>query len=434
MATEVIVHLRTPHAHQALFLASPAKRRIIRAGRRGGKTVGMAIQAVQAFLAGKRVLYAAPTGEQTDRFWFEINRALDAPIQAGIYKRNETERYIERPGTQNRIKAKTSWNANTLRGDYADLLILDEWQLMAEDTWEDVGAPMLMDNNGDAVFIYTPPSLRSTGVSKAHDPRHASKMFAAALADPTRWAAFHFTSHDNPYLSTDGLNEIVKDMSPDSYRKEILAEDAEIELSWLVYGRFDHATCRVPRFPLPDAWPRYVGHDFGQANPAALFVAQDPATGYFYAYQEYLPGPGRSTAQHVETFTTASKGLNIIKRIGGNQTTEDEIRQGYGAHGWPIQAPRITQPKAQIDKVLGLMALNKLFVFSDLTHYLEELNNCMWVLDESNRPTDKIKDEARYHLCACARYLLSDFTPETTFDGKRRAPVAMMVARKFEAR
>jgi phage terminase large subunit len=273
---------------------------------------------------------------------------------------------------------------------------------------------MLLDNNGDAVFIYTPPSLRASGVSKARDPRHAAKMFKAAQADTTgRWAAFHFTSHDNPHLSTDALREITQDMSPDSYRKEILAEDMDIEQSWMVYGRFNQAVCRIPRFELSQQWPRYVGHDFGAANPAALFVAHDPATGYFYCYREYLPGSGRSTAQHVEEFKALTHGVNVIKRVGGNPTTEDEIRQGYTAHGWPIVAPRIKQVKPQIDKVLGLMALNKLFVFSDLTNYLNELNNCLWELDEENRPTDKIKDEARYHLCAAARYILSDFTPET---------------------
>ena len=43
-----------------------------------------------------------------------------------------------------------------LRGDYADELILDEFQLMNEDIWDAVGAPMLLDNNGDASFhLYT---------------------------------------------------------------------------------------------------------------------------------------------------------------------------------------------------------------------------------------------------------------------------------------
>lgn len=203
------------------------KRTICRAGRRGGKTTGAATKALTAFGQGRRVLYAVPTADQVGRFWFEIKRALAEPIEHGYLRANETMRFVEVPGTENRIRAKTAWNADSLRGDYADLLILDEWQLMDEDAWEYVGAPMLVDNNGDAVFIYTPPSLHSRSVSKARDPRHAARMFKTAQNDPDRWEAIHFTSHENPYISREGLEEITRDMTSLAYRQEIGAEDVD---------------------------------------------------------------------------------------------------------------------------------------------------------------------------------------------------------------
>jgi phage terminase large subunit-like protein len=225
---EYTVHLPEPHAMQRAFIDTTAKRRIIRAGRRGGKTVGMAIFAVQQFLAGKRVLYATPTSDQISRFWTEVTKALDEPIRAGIFKKNETEHIIELVGTEQRIRAKTAFNADTLRGDYADVLILDEWQLMNEDAWETVGAPMMLDKNGDAVFIYTPPSLHSRSMNKANDPQHAAKMFKRAKEDTTgRWKTFHFTSMDNPHLNQDALADITKDMTSLAYRMEIKAEDVD---------------------------------------------------------------------------------------------------------------------------------------------------------------------------------------------------------------
>jgi hypothetical protein len=419
--TEYVVHLRNPERHQQQkrMVESTAKRLIVKAGRRGGKTYGFAIRAVRRFLEGRRQLYAAPTNEQTDTFWSEVKRALAEPVRAGIFKQNETERYIELPGTKQRIKAKTAWNANTLRGDYADDLYLDEFQLMAEDTWDEVGAPMLLDNNGDAVLIFTPPSLKSTGVSKAKDPRHASKMFKKALTDMTgNWEAIHFTSLENPFISPEGLAIITSDMSMDSYRREILAQDDEIELSWLVYHKFNEQVCKIPRFPIPANWPLYSGHDFGKANPAALFLAQNPGTGDFFAFKEYCPGGGKSTYQHVEAFQEICKGYNVLRRVGGNVTTEDEIRQGYTAHGWPITAPKITRVNAQLDRVVGLMELNKLFVFNDMYETLTQIANCMWKLDGENKPTNVIANEGRYHLLACLRYIGSEFIPETIRTGK----------------
>lgn len=225
-ATKYQVKLRRPHPKQDAAIHDGKKRSIWRAGRRGGKTTGACNKSVEAFLDQRRVLYGVPTGDQLIRFWFEVKQALVELIEDKRVYVNETLHVIEFPGTETRLRAKTAWNADTLRGDYADLLILDEFQLMSEDTWEVVGAPMLLDNNGDAVFIYTPPSLHSTSVSKARDKRHAAKFWKAHQDDP-RWGLHHWTSHDNPHISELALADISQDMTARAIRQEILAEDED---------------------------------------------------------------------------------------------------------------------------------------------------------------------------------------------------------------
>lgn len=185
----------------------------------------------------------------------------------------------------------------------------------------------------------------------------------------------------------------------------------------LIYDAFNETTCKVNRFPLPKEWPRYVGHDFGGANPAAMFYAQDPATGYFYAYHEYLPGGGRSTAEHVEEFKEITAGFNVLKRAGGSHQ-EEEIREAYRAHGWQIQEPKIHSVEAGIDKVYALHKLNKLFIFNDLYAYLDEKLSYSRKLDDNYNPTEEIEDKERYHLMDAERYILSDFTPETAMSDK----------------
>lgn len=177
----------------------------------------MAALAVESILQGRKVLEAAPTADQTSVFWRECKKALAEPIAAGIIYKNETERVLEMALTGGRIRTKTAWDADSLRGDHADLLILDEYSIMKPDTWTEVGAPMLLDNNGDAVFIFTPKRKN-----------HAYRVFSQAVADDSgRWEAFRFTSHDNPYLSSEALAEITADMTDEAYRQEILAEFLE---------------------------------------------------------------------------------------------------------------------------------------------------------------------------------------------------------------
>ena len=246
---QLTINLPKPHSKQTAFIQSPAKRKIIRAGRRGGKTVGVSIYAVERFLQGKRILYAAPTQEQVDRFWVSVGRALSEPIDAGVFYKNETKHIIELAGTEQRIRAKTAWNADSLRGDYADELIMDEFQLIAEDAWNTVGAPMLADNDGNAIFIYTPPSLSSRSVSKASDPQNAAKMFKRAMADTSgRWEAFNFTSYDNPYISKIALDDLAKDMTSVAYRMEIMAEDLD-EAPGALWKRTDIDKARVIQAP-----------------------------------------------------------------------------------------------------------------------------------------------------------------------------------------
>ncbi|MFA6446421.1 MAG: hypothetical protein WCW14_04215, partial [Candidatus Paceibacterota bacterium] len=134
MECNVVLPSSKDHINQQNFIDSESKRIVVRAGRRGGKTVGVAVKACKSFLTGKRVLYASPTGEQVQRFWTTVCNAFAEPIEKKILYKNESLHILEMPGTEIRIRAKSAWNADTLRGDYADLLILDEWQLMAEET------------------------------------------------------------------------------------------------------------------------------------------------------------------------------------------------------------------------------------------------------------------------------------------------------------
>jgi len=192
----------------------------------------------------------------------------------------------------------------------------------------------------------------------------------------------------------------------------------------LIYDAFDTAACKIARFSIPKEWPVYCGHDFGGANPAAMFYAQDPGTGYFYAFAEYKPQETRTVAQQVDDFKKIVVGYNVIKRIGGSHQ-EEGWRGDYTAHGWPIIEPKehVRPVGVGIEKVYGLHKLNKVFAFNDLYAYLDEKLSYSRKLDENYNPTEEIEDKERYHLMDAERYILSDFTPETVI--QKREPVTV---------
>jgi hypothetical protein len=375
---ELIVHLKRPHAKQMEFIDSPAKRKVIRAGRRGGKTTGVAILALQAFMAERRVLYAAPTQEQIDCFWQEVRRALEAPIDAGYLYKNETRHIVEVPGTETRIRAKTAWDADSLRGDYADLLILDEWQLMNEEAWERVGAPMLLDNDGDAVFVYTPPSLHSRSRTKADDPRHAARLFKKAQHDTTgRWEAFHFTSHDNPHISAAALDDITADMTTLAYEQEILALDKDEAPGALWHhDQFDEG--RVERHP---ALARVVvGVDPpGGAAECGIVVAGlgVDGHGYLLADRSLAASPQVWASRVVMAYHDHQADRVVGEANFGGDMVESTIRAAAGGEFVSFKAVRASRGKAVRAEPVAALYERGLVHHVGAFHHLED-ELCNW--------------------------------------------------------
>ena len=184
----------------------------------------------------------------------------------------------------------------------------------------------------------------------------------------------------------------------------------------LIYDAFDEGVCKIKRFALPGAWPRYVGHDFGPNNTAAVWYAQDPGTGYLYAYREYLAG-GLSAFDHAQKFIAMSVGETVVRRTGG-ANHEDGWRESFSAAGWPIVKPRMREVEAGIKRVYGWHQQNRLFVFDDLQVYLDEKLSYSRKLDDNYQPTMEIDNKSRYHLMDAERYMLSDFAPEMLQSGQ----------------
>ena len=124
------------------------------------------------------------------------------------------------------LSATTAAIPDNARGDYADLLILDEFQLMRESMWDDVAQPMLVDNEGTALLIFTPPSPRMKSASYARDKMYAIKVFKAALLN-SDWATFQAPTNANPHISEIAIERARSNMSAQSFRVEFLAEVLE---------------------------------------------------------------------------------------------------------------------------------------------------------------------------------------------------------------
>jgi len=245
---------------QREIIDHPAKRKVINAGRRAGKTQMWAVGAIEAMLAGHKVLLSSTSQDQADIFWTRI-KSWTAPLQEYAYK-NETKRILEFNG--GRIRVKTGSDADVLRGEDADYLILDECSRLNPAAWFEVGAPMLADRDGTAVFITTP-----------NRKNWFYLLYLKAQADESgRYKAWHFTTMANPYLNKVALSDIVGDMTEEAYRQEILAEF--LESGGEVFRNIDQCATLKRREPYKGNF--VFGVDWAQKHDFTVITVFDADT------------------------------------------------------------------------------------------------------------------------------------------------------------
>ena len=237
----------------------PATRKVVCAGRRSGKTTLAAYMAVDALLRGRRVLLSSTSQDQADVFWDYLKNWLRPLVGTPTFYRNEVKRLV-RFG-RGSVRVKTGRHPDVLRGIGVDLLVLDECAYLDGDTWHKVGAPLLADTNGTAVFISTPN--RRNWFFELYQR-------AASGGDP-RWAAWHFSTLDNPHLPAAALAALTRDMSEVDYQQEILARF--VEHAGAVFRRVD-AVCRAPR-AAPYAGRFVAGLDWAQTSDFTAIAVID---------------------------------------------------------------------------------------------------------------------------------------------------------------
>lgn len=208
----------TPRLHnkQHEIVESTARFKVIRAGRRSGKTTfeieNMLYIAVSK--ANRNIFYISPNQKQSRSIVWE---ALKSRL-AGLGEINESRLEVTVPtqdGGKSRIMLAGFETRENFRGMHAHHITFDETDTMKDFFigWQEIFRPALIDTGGTADFIGTP---------KKENP-NLRRLEKFAETDP-EWTKFHFSSWDNPTLPRTELMKAQEEMDKDTYKQEILAE------------------------------------------------------------------------------------------------------------------------------------------------------------------------------------------------------------------
>lgn len=204
------------HEQQKRVVISPARFKILRAGRRGGKTKleveDMSFEASEA--SNRPIFYLAPTQAQARSIiWEELKARLGS---AGIANESRLEMTVMTADGGTSIIKVAGWeNRENFRGQKAWKIYFDEVDTMKNffTGWQEIFRPALTDFKGKAIFSGTP---------KKENP-NLRRLEKIAETDGD-YAAFHFKTEDNPYIDKGEIAKARKELDYDTFVQEYEAE------------------------------------------------------------------------------------------------------------------------------------------------------------------------------------------------------------------
>lgn len=388
-----MIRLPLPHPRQKEIIYGKTRFKVMVCGRRFGKTTSALIACIlQANTKAMQVIYyIAPTYKQAKNIaWGMLNKFVGNCYS----RRNEQELVIEFYNGS-KIYLKGADNADSLRGAFVHLAILDEFADMRPAVWDLIVKPMLLDTRGSAWFMGTP---------KGFD--HFQEMFLKAASGDAGpdWRAFRLTSFDNPHLPKEELEKYRQEMDPRAFAQEIMAEFVQFE--GLVYPDFEKSV-HVKDFSLADIkGVDILGLDFGADHPTAGIFVRFTLDGKAYVWGEHYRA-NLSAAEHAEE----------LKRIRGQR----EIRANYldpSAKQFGVELRRAGIPtrkavndrEAGVSKIRSMLRSGNLIIHPSCTNLIYEFTHHIY---KENRKKDadigqnvkKVDDDALDAL----RYAVASF-------------------------
>ena len=212
--TTIEVKLPRPFEAQRAILNSPARFRVMRCGRRFGKTNVARIEIVKGVLRGELWGYFSPSYKNLGELWRATANTL-APVKK---HKNETEKRFESV-TGGLFECWSLDGINVMRGRPYHGIIIDEAAFVKQlsNAWEKSIMPMLADYKGRAIFQSSP---------NGYDYFYTLCMLGMDELN-TDWAHFHYTTLDNPYIAPEEVELARKTLPQRAFLQEYMAEFVE---------------------------------------------------------------------------------------------------------------------------------------------------------------------------------------------------------------
>lgn len=298
---------------------SPARFKIVRAGRKFGKTTYAQKKALD-WLAkpNSTVWMISPTYKQAKLIsWSEFKRLI--PPEALGKKPNDTDLVIIlKNGSQ--LYLMGSDDPDSLRGPAPTAVIFEEAAFHRREAWYEVVRPNLMPKKAPALFIGTPK-----GFNWLYDlESEAKRLISQGSKD---WGVWHFSCYDNPHIDKSEIEDAKRGCdTPEVWRQEYLAEyESSVGRVFAAFSDIKH----TQKIEWPSgSFDTYRAVDWGMRDDTAAlwsFVRGKK----LYVYREYAANNMSAPQQAavIKNQTTAREKV-AMTAISHDAAKEDPTMKG----------------------------------------------------------------------------------------------------------
>ena len=257
----------TPRWYQAEMLRCTAKNKVVRAGRRSGKSEVVAIQILYLMYVNTNyhILVVCPYQSQVDRV-FEILRKMIArsvSYKDSVLKDNSSPPQFIKLQNGSQVKgfssgAKSGGKSNQIRGQDANAVFLDEMDYLGDEDLESIMAILASHKDCKLWASSTPTGARS-------------KFFewCTNKSSDIKFKEFHFVSAESPSWTQETENFFRSQYSEGGFLREFLAEfgqetagvykNSDINSSLYKYSYKDCAYNPYSRYIIGVDWNQNAG-------------------------------------------------------------------------------------------------------------------------------------------------------------------------------
>jgi hypothetical protein len=413
-------HILRLNPRQLDVYNSPARFRILVAGRRFGKTHLALIEMLHyAQTKGRTIWYVGPSYRQAKRIAWNRLKSLTRPYWSKTP--SETDLTIEL-SFGSHLAIRGADRPDSLRGDGLDFVVLDEFASMRPEAWSEVLRPSLSDRHGRALFISTPKGRN-----------HFYEHFEYAKTDP-HWAAFQFTTAQGGIVDAAELNQAAGQLDAECYRQEFEAEFTGAGLN-RAYHAFDRAI-HVRPLSFEIYHPLVWSIDFN-VNPMSMLLMQRLGEIVYVFDEIILPNANTEAAcqaffERTLPFITDNPRTIVVevygdasghqRRTSASATDWTLIRQFFAQtmphychqirsnSANPIVRDRINCVNSRLRNALGDA---RLFIDPRCRELIRDLEQVAWATDSTGQVASDLdkSDPARTHSSDALGYFIAQAFP-----------------------